>query len=394
MMATCTYTSSKLFFEWIAPMLVADGLLVPAAWHSEHALVAASEFTDPRLEQAAVILAALDPGALDTIAQAPVLVLAAAGECCGGLNYRRHRQQLAARFLAVIAESGRLPHILRSYQLAPVMRRLAGAPLAMAHHQVLALLATIPERTLAQIIPATGAEQRLWLEWLTGLVDRPWPARHGGADRFGAWAATNARTPAQWFGCSEIIDWLVLGGGVLDPAMSYAQTSAAAARWHRAQAVRPRQVLTASEPIVDYAPLPVESIVDGLVFKALRSISDLEEESVRMHHCVRDYWPYVFSGNSRIYSIRRGNARRATFELQVCSASGYAIRRWSRCDGVSAFGFGQLKGPCNAMPDGEITAAAKRFLEIAESEVRANGGLPGDVQNGQATKTSIAFAPR
>lgn len=121
-------TPAKTFFDWIWPSMAADGLLVPAPWQSEHAFLAAAEFTDPRLQQVAVVLAALHPDVLDYIAQAPVLVLAAAGETRGSLNSRSIRLQLATRFIAAAGPCRRLPHILRAYHLSPPLRRLAGAP--------------------------------------------------------------------------------------------------------------------------------------------------------------------------------------------------------------------------------------------------------------------------
>ena len=351
----------KSFFDWIKSSMAADGLLVPAPWQDEHAALASAEFTDKRLQQAAVILAVLHPHVLDTIAQAPVLVLAAAGEHGGDLRYRSERLKLATRFIAAAGASPRLPHIMRAYGLTPPMRRLAGAPLAATHIRPLKILAGIPEESLARIIPSTCTEQRAWLIWLSRLAARRWPSPLQ-RDRFVGWAAVNLRTHGQIQDADDLADWAMLDTGSFDPDMSPEQAQAASDRWHEEQAsVRPGPwSLQELSVVVDYGPLPATAVVDGLELHALRTITELDLESQRMHHCVRSYWPYVSSGRSRIYSIRSGENRIATLELQPDSRKRSTPR---------PLVMAQIKGPCNARPAEPVIACARRFLEIANAAI-------------------------
>lgn len=356
----------KTFFDWIQPSMAADGLLMPASWQAEHAAVASAEFTDATLQQVAVVLAALHPHVLDYIGQAPVLVLAAAGEARLDLRSRRDRLKLATRFIAAAGTSHRLPRILRAYGLLPPMRRLAGAPLQLAHHRLLPLLATIPENELAQVIPATAEAQRAWWQWLEGLQRRRW-TRGATRDRFLVWAAAEMRTAEARRGADELADWVMFAGERFDPAMSYAQARLASAHWHEQQQTQRRAIAatlagTACAHTVDYTPLPAAIELDEFSFRALCSAGELEDESTRMHHCVRSYWRYVATGRSYVYSIRHGEARIATLEL---------IRQNLVLHAAAPLAIGQLKGPCNARPREEIFRATIRFLEMANACVIA-----------------------
>jgi hypothetical protein len=354
-------STGKTFFDWIQPSMAADGLIVSAPWQAEHAAVAAAEFTDPVLKQAAAVLAALHPHVLDYIGQAPVLVLAAAGEDRVDLRLRETRLKLASRFIAAGAFH-RLPHILRAYGLVPPLRRLAGGPLKLAHHGLLPLLAAVPEARLAQVIPATAEQQRTWLQCLENLYQRRW-ARRASRDRFLVWTAANICTPEARRGAGDLADWAMFASERFDPAMTYEQARAASARWHEEHAAHRRSLAavlaaTAGAHTVDYAPLPAAIEVEGLHFRALCSAADLEDESARMHHCVRSYWRYVARGQSYIYSIRYGDARVATLELHRQRITRYT---------AAPLAIAQLKGPYNACPPEEVARATTRFVEIANA---------------------------
>ncbi len=368
--------------------MAADGLIVPAPWQAEHAAVVTAEFTDPVLKQVAVLLAALHPHVLDYIGQAPVLVLAAAGGDRLDLRLREARLKLASRFIAAAGAFHRLPHILRAYGLVPSLRRLAGGPLKLRHHGLLPLLAAIPETRLAQVIPATTDEQRLWLHSLDGLRQRRW-TRRASRDRFLVWAAANIRTAEARRGADDLADWAIFASERFDPAMTYEQVRAASAHWHEEQAAHRHSLAamlsgTVGRHTVDYAPLPAAIEVEGLCFRALCSAADLEEESARMHHCVRSYWRYVARGQSYIYSIRRGEVRIATLELQRLSITPHT---------AAPLAIAQLKGPCNAHPDEEIASAATRFLEMANACVMAAARAKAEADKAAKARGNVAAPP-
>ena len=377
---TMCQATSKTFFDWIQPSMAADGLIVPAPWQAEHAAVVTAEFTDPILKQVAVVLTALHPHVLDYVGQAPVLVLAAAGGARLDLRLRETRLRLASRFIAAAGPFHRLPHILRAYGLVPALRRLTGAPLKLRHHGLLPLLAAVPETKLAQVIPATADEQRLWLDSLDGLRQRRW-TRRASRDSFIVWAAANIRTAEAFRGAADLADWAIFASERFDPTMTYAQACAASAHWHEEQAARRHSLATVlsgavGRHTIDYAPLPAAIEVEGFCFRALCSAAALEEESARMHHCVRSYWRYVARRQSYIYSIRSGSVRIATLELQ----------RQSNMAGPLAIA--QLKGPCNAHPGKEIASAATRFLDMANACVMAAAKAEAD----QAAKTQSSMS--
>ena len=224
---------------------------------------------------------------------------------------------------------------------------------------MLAPLSGLAETTLAQIIPATGPEQQAWLRWLDQLANHRWP-RPAARDRYVAWASVNLRTVEQRQASDLLADWALFDARFFDPTMSLQQALAASCSWHAAQAILRRvpSLLAANDRarVIDYAPLPDEVVIDGLVFSALRSIAELETESQRMHQCMRNYWRFVATGRSRIFSIRRvvaeGAIHLATLELQPRAGT---------------FALAQLKGPCNAKPSDAVADAARRFLGHADA---------------------------
>lgn len=363
-MSTGARSEAKTFFDWIQPSMAADGLIAIEPWQADHAMRAAAQFGEPPLQYTAMILAALHPHVVDYIAQAPVLVLAAAATMApfGDLRRRGDRLALATRFITLAGPSHRLPHILRAYGLIPPMRRLSGHALLLRFRWLLGPLAASPEPALAQVIPTTIEEQRRWLLWLENLLFA-WHPRNDRNRAFVTWAALNLRTPEARAGASEIADWVKRAGDAFTPSMSYDAARVASEAWHRrvAELASSRERADPGDGrVIDYAPLPTRLEIDGLAFHALATAGSLRLESERMHHCVRTYWPSVASGRSRIYSIRRGERHVATLELRR--------RRW-RAGADGPLEIAQLKGPCNATPETAIAEAAVRCLEAANSAV-------------------------
>jgi len=220
---------------------------------------------------------------------------------------------------------------------------------------------------LAQIIPASRRDQAAWLTWLSRLALHRW-ATPLQRDRFLTWATATFTDREQYGPSFDLADWAMFESGAFDPKMSLEQAQAASRRWHEQHASRRLLNYSPSELacVVDYGPLPITTTVDGLELHALRTIAELDMESQRMHHCVRSYWPFVASGRSRIYSIRHGETRYATLELQPDTRKRTTPRPLK---------FAQLRGPCNAPPAEPVIACALHFIDLANAAIAETARL-------------------
>ncbi len=77
-----------------------------------------------------------------------------------------------------------------------------------------------------------------------------------------------------------------------------------------------------------------------------------------MHHCATTYADRIRAGSSYMYGIKKGEERIATLELHI-----------SYDNDVE---FGQLRGPCNARVQSDVTRAARRWF----SQCRRKHGMP------------------
>jgi hypothetical protein len=353
--------AQKSYFHWIEGSLLQDIGLPREPWRAVHALRAEQRFSDERLQQAAVVLAALHPHVIDYIEQAPVLVVAAAGHARGDLRSRKARLQLAAEFIAKAAPANRLNPILKAYGVGPALKHLAGDALALRHLHLLAPLRAVPDVGLAQVLPRDPDLQRQWLHMVQGICDVCGPVQRFRQDLF-TWAVLTFDHPEKWQHADEVLDWVRHGETQFQPQLRYRDAKAAADRWHAALANRRtgRRSLTVDLRIADIGALPMTWTADGLQLKALVTQADLIEESGRMHHCVRTYWGSVIEGNSRIFSIRRAQVRLATLELRPeIGASDPVVWR-----------IAQLRGHCNAAVSPTVRQFALAYLEAANAAVR------------------------
>jgi hypothetical protein len=125
-------------------------------------------------------------------------------------------------------------------------------------------------------------------------------------------------------------------------SMSLKTVTTLSAEWHDAVAANmtgpdvafPAPWYSASK-IGDYDIVPIEDS------------ASLYREGAIMHHCVGTYADRVRSGELQIYSVRRSDARVATFSLKRC--------------GLAA-SLDHIRGPCNARPPKEISAMVRRWL--------------------------------
>ena len=97
---------------------------------------------------------------------------------------------------------------------------------------------------------------------------------------------------------------------------------------------------------------------EATMARRLCSGEDIWLEGRAMHHCVSSYTQSVIAGNCRLFSVRRGDERLATFELQVTAPHPDGDSFWP-----DAYRIAQIKGPCNAPPTQSVLEAVSKYLK-------------------------------
>lgn len=347
-------------------------------------------FGNAALKPVAAALAGAHPRALDYIRQAPVIVLAAAVGRPHRMNTGRLRTALRESLGARCRRGERLREVMRAYGCVPQLRALHPKTLAMVRWPVIRLLCSLPPSRLAPIIPGDLREQDAWLKALTFWVDHinrrdhhhrmephfEWAARALSAERSAHEEVVTA--VADLF--MEAVQANPRGAARIDPSWTFAQAATAAARWHEVlnrelaeRRTRSRRDDDFDQP-VDYAPLWNEPFIIGeFEIVPLRSGRDLHLEGVAMHHCVGSYSSDVRRGYSRIFSLRRYGRRIATVEI-AGTKSGYPS-------------LAQVRGPCNARVEREITEVARRLERDAKGLFAEVANLPKRGIAGRAVLT-------
>lgn len=337
---------------WLAPAMAREGLIKNDSWIPQACSRAVQLFSQEDLHLPATVLAALDEGAIDYIAQAPVLVVAATAKA--DLSRAKDRELVAGRFKAACAARPRLKDLMRQYGLALQLRALSGHALRREHLPLLEPLSTIAPSPLAQAIPGSAEDQARWLSQLQAL--RSHLRLHGRSDWFVAWAAVNLRDAAAWRYATELADFARHLRSRFDRSWSFTQARAASERWHcdiARRSVESRYSAAQLAEIADYAPLPVEAEFDGYTFHALRTRPAIFEEGACMHHCVATYVETVFARQCWLYSVQRGGQRIATLEVRLARPVPGRTAR---------FLMPQIKGPFNRAPPVEALKAADKLV--------------------------------
>lgn len=149
-----------------------------------------------------------------------------------------------------------------------------------------------------------------------------------------------------------VLDWLRHDHVVLDANQrrgSWAYFMARQDEWHERIAIqnayqgRPKQ----------WQSLLPEQVISGYVVTPLTDSVMLYDEGRRMHHCVSRYADQCARGDSRIFSLRRGETRVATLEL-ILSEEGKG----------ASWRIGQVRGHCNRPVSADTTKAAKEVLRL------------------------------
>jgi hypothetical protein len=191
-----------------------------------------------------------------------------------------------------------------------------------------------------------------------------WVARHGGQmpgrriNEVGSFlsdiadwvrAGLPANTPAVFWDASGVTEdcWAEHPGRrfvvrPFAPSMSLRTVTKLSADWHEAVANNMDGPDLAFPP-----PWFPAATIDDFEIVPIETAAELYREGRCMHHCVGAFGDDVRSGELYIYSIRRDGAQVATMEL---------LRNGR---GVS---LGEIRGPCNATPAGEVIATARHWL--------------------------------
>ena len=333
--------------HWIAPRTALPGILKNNPWLPAACSRAITLFSDKALHGPATVLAGVHEAAIDYITQAPVLVVAAAGR--SDLSLQDDRERIAIRFKAACSARPRLKELMRFYGVAPQLRVLSGDVLRPYQYRLLKPLSDIPPSRLAQVIPSETVEQAAWLEAARTWRNTAQLVQHD-VDWIVSWAAGNGCHRHRRLDIHDIIDFACRDRAAFNIDWSFEEAAAASARWHATIFERAFEADYTPEQmaaVVDYGALPVEVVVDGHTFTALRSRQQIVEEGRAMHHCVATYADRVTGGRCWIYSISRDGVRVATLELR-------RNVRW--------FALGQIKAHRNGAPPAETTAAATHFI--------------------------------
>lgn len=358
---------NKLAFttlQWLGPEMARGGFLADTAWVSDHAAEAEAMFESQQaLKTAAVMIATLHPRGIDYLNQAPVLALAITH---GAVFATVQERKMAMHHLKPLIEVGpKLRDLLAHFGVAVQLRALASTALAPSRYWAVKMLSTVAPSTLAQVIPKTSGAQTRWLSALSSW-ENAMRCRFREPNKLASWAATNLvvlrRKDSRY--AADLADFAGSRGSAFNERWDLAQAARASERWHaelakksQAEGFFARHGLQWDEPI-DYGPLPVEFVADGEIrVVALRSGAEMFLEGQAMHHCVATYTSDVLVGRCRLYSVRRGAERLATFEISndiPLSPIFPPVFKWS---------LRQIKGPCNAVPSLHARAAATVFLQ-------------------------------
>lgn len=307
-------------------------------------------FGNQGLHTAATIMASISPYALDYIRQAPVLVLA--GSNGGSLSKKKDRIFLAGTWSRLMSDGPKLKDVLARFGLKPQHRKLSAGVLAPTRWGTVEALSALDPSTLSQAIP--DKKQGNWLVALSSWRNRM-GQRYNDKGKYFAWAALAFSRTDMFMDPADIADFAGSPAVNFDTRWTLDQARNAATRWHvelqkmtSEQKFYQQHGIGWSDPI-DYGSLPIAARHGGHDIVALRSGEELYAEGVEMHHCVASYTREVITGESRIYSVRSGDRRLATFEINPAPV-GWSMR--------------QLKGPCNHAVPSPVETSVRSFLKF------------------------------
>lgn len=352
--------------------LVKAGLAKNESWVPINVAAAELMFADTRLQTNAMIFAGVHPQAIHFLEQAPVLAVGLVGS---NNTLPQNRYRAAARTAELLKSTPRLRDVLKARGFAKQLRAIDAKALCESHKVALTWLSKINPSVLAQNIPSDRDEQAEFLlgvqSWCDDFIRR-------GRDPAVAhieWIMLNARFVVTSLGLLTIADFLFACPDRFNPSWTYARANELAGQWHyelQAAGALERlgfQIGHSMDVEADYWPFPDRVAVGGLDVVALRSGRAVFEEGKAMHHCVASYAADIYQNRSRIFSVRDGEKRLATFELKAVDRNDKPYRgKW-----VMIWEPYQLQGPANGAVSERVREAVFKFVELHE-RVRVGPG--------------------
>lgn len=299
-------------------------------------------FPNQGLHEAARMFAGTHPRAIQYLEQAPVLVI---GAMLGGPGVRRINGLYIQHRITPLCERGApLKTVLRTFSLAPPLRKLFAFALFPSAGPTISALSALDPAVLGRIVPEKPGHQRNWLMACTRWRDHV--AQRGSPEARFAWAAENlSQAKVKPRDVTTVADFARAPDEHFNEAWKWPRAEEEAEAWHGR--LNSSRYLARSpfkpDTVVDLGDHPDEDLHDGFTFRALRTPAEIAEEGGAMRHCVASYISSVVNGACHIVSVRRGTRRIATLELD---------RDWI---------VGQLKGRCNADPGGDVRTAAGHY---------------------------------
>lgn len=212
-------------------------------------------------------------------------------------------------------------------------------------------------RRIANAIPKDASKAAMWFDWVM-------EARIACDDAFAIWLASKGAFVEDGAPSSTILaplaafSWVSRFGS--GPAKAQIPKGSG---WRRSMsfinAVLETQnwidCLIANECVDQYERTRTEwrkaEVVGGFAFVPLTTPTHLVEDGHLMRHCVATYAEVVARGYCLIYSVRSGDERVATLEVQADPKSPGQGR------------IAQLLGPDNASPSAAVRKAAERWIK-------------------------------
>jgi PcfJ-like protein len=213
-------------------------------------------------------------------------------------------------------------------------------------------------------IPSTTQGQRRWFRAINEALRRggpyvEWVARHAlelGTTRGQTEAAVSdigdfvragyiAQTPRhviRAMGVRVDAEGAKFVTRPFSPEMTADTVRNLSAAWHEAVALDKSD---SREPLP--APWRDAETVGGLTIAPLATAAEIAAEGRAMHHCARTLIPKVAAGNAYLFSVRQGDKRVATIEVERTRDGRVAIT--------------QMRGLCNAILDKTLQTALRKW---------------------------------
>lgn len=334
------------------------GLVKNELWVALNAMEAEQRYIAPEIKIAAMIFAAVHPQGIHFLKQAPVLALWSQS----GDFHKPDVRAVKARSIArMLNKHDRLRDLMDALGIARQLRAVGAEEWNSGHRAIVKKFKLLSPSTLAQIMPAWSREKALNIVAHYVGICR---SRGADPDRHFEWVVRNvfASDFAEFLDFPIVFDFMIAAPDRFNTQWGAKRAYEEAEKWHddlsrATELERAKKRMGATCDVhIDISPMPTGYNKHGYEIRALTSAADLFEDGRVMRHCVFSYWDQVKARNSLIYSVSKGGARVATFELMAtgkAARTGKPTRLWAPS---------QIRGLRNAAPTTEVREVVNEFL--------------------------------